>query len=501
MAEDDFEFYKNPPRKTATRTVSNLKKPPVKKSKIKLAFRISSFSLAAILAISGGVAIRKLILKGYIPENFKAKGCYISLDESFNLQNYNASDYDFVLLNLPNWEENISDTLINNLKICHDNKLPIGVCLNPSANSPLQAETEALRLLSITEEANVQLPIIINVNEISSSESALQTIIDTLKKKGIASDRILLSGNEQKLKALPEIFKEYKKYSLSNREQVTATDYVGGNFNTGAIINDVNAYLDQSYMPEEDVQEAVPAISQNDAQCLGVDVSAYQGNIDWVTAQNYIDFAIIRVANFNSSESILDIRCQYNIAECKRLGIPFGLYVFSTSTTKEEANEEWDYLFNQLDKLGVSNNDLVYPIYIDVETTAQEAKLINHDSTMVDTIEVFCQKVEASGFKAGIYINQSMAKLLDYTDPENRLGNYHRWIANYGGNNNYKPFSINELANYQVAEVTVSYDMQQITDRIIIPGIGKSNDPYANETVDCNIDTSGLAFSDHKTLG
>lgn len=504
--EEAYEFYNDVKFKVSKPLPSQINsskviatKPIIKKKKpVKLAFRITALSISTVLAVTGGLAIRKWLLKGYIPDNFKLKGCYMSVDETFKLEKYHQLAYDFVLLNIPNWQEGITNNISNNLKVINDNNIPLGLLLDSNAESNLQAETEALRLLSIIEDKKISLPIIININNIDSKhkEEILATIINTLKAKNILTQQILLGGNEENLKGLSNQFNGYNKYVLSNKEKVT-NDYVGGNFDTG-IINDVNAYLEKSYLPDATISVNENVAVTTDKECLGVDVSAYQGKIDWEIAKDYINFAIIRVANFQATESYLDSKCQYNISECKRLGIPFGIYFFSTATDSSKAKEECHYLLNQLNQMGITANDMTYPIYIDIETKAQEEKLINHDQTMIDTIKTFGTFVTANGFNAGIYINQSMAKLLDYTDQHGTLAHYHRWIANYGSNNGYKPFGINQLDQYNQAEVTVPYHMHQITDQIVIPGIGKETDQYANATVDFNIDTSRLAFQTDK---
>ena len=65
----------------------------------------------------------------------------------------------------------------------------------------------------------------------------------------------------------------------------------------------------------------------------GFDVSAHQGNINWTTVKSQIDFAIIRCGYGGNSTSQDDSKWAYNVSECERLGIPYGVYLNSYATT------------------------------------------------------------------------------------------------------------------------------------------------------------------------
>ena len=473
-----------------TKDHSNKKKSRYKKE-FKTFIKITSISTGVVLAITGGLAVKKWVLKSYIPENFKAKGCYMSIDKTFNLSSYQKEDYDFVLLNIPDWQKGINTQIDDNLRIINDNNIPLGLFLDSKAQTMLQGETEVLRLLSIVEDKKIDLPIIVNISNLDSDKriDILKTIINKLTEKEISADKILIGGNEEDLNNLNADFNNYNKYVLSKKEKIMNNEYVGGNIDTG-IIKNLNAYLDESYINNS-------SSVHPEKECIGVDVSSYQGKIDWEEAKNHIDFAFIRLANFQAEEIYLDSKCQFNISECKRLGLPFGIYYFSTATNPTQVKEESLYLLNQLKQMGIKPNDLIYPIYIDIETKTQEELLVNSDKIMVDTIKTFSDIMENNGFIPGIYINESMAKLLDHTDTQ-RILTYNRWIANYGNNNGYKPFKLVDLAAYEKVNLTVSNNIHQITNQSVVPGIGKHHDSYANETVDLNIDRDQLAFKNTK---
>lgn len=97
-----------------------------------------------------------------------------------------------------------------------------------------------------------------------------------------------------------------------------------------------------------------------------IDVSEWQGEIDWEAAKNAgVEGAIIRISyGWNNGFDKYALR---NISECKRLGIPFGIYSYSYSYDKATATAEGADIVNLLRQAGVSPGDLGYPVFYDLE--------------------------------------------------------------------------------------------------------------------------------------
>lgn len=72
----------------------------------------------------------------------------------------------------------------------------------------------------------------------------------------------------------------------------------------------------------------------------GIDVSKFQGLIDWQEVKKHIDFAIIRCGYGSNLESQDDPYFKRNADECTRLKIPFGVYLYSYATNEREALSE-----------------------------------------------------------------------------------------------------------------------------------------------------------------
>ena len=97
-----------------------------------------------------------------------------------------------------------------------------------------------------------------------------------------------------------------------------------------------------------------------------IDVSSWQGDIDWAKAKaDGVEGAIIRLGYGWGNHA--DAKAQRNINECKRLGIPFGIYWYSYAYDANCARAEGNDVAAKLRQMGVSPNDLKYPVYYDLE--------------------------------------------------------------------------------------------------------------------------------------
>ena len=104
----------------------------------------------------------------------------------------------------------------------------------------------------------------------------------------------------------------------------------------------------------------------------GVDVSAFQGDIDWKkVARSGIDFAIIRLGyrGYGSGKLVEDEYAKKNLAGATEAGLPIGAYFFSQALSMDEANQEIEYMLNIL-----GDYRLDMPIILDWEIPASDAR-------------------------------------------------------------------------------------------------------------------------------
>lgn len=162
----------------------------------------------------------------------------------------------------------------------------------------------------------------------------------------------------------------------------------------------------------------------------GIDVSKYQGVIDWnLVAQDGVEFAFIRVGNrgYGSNGTLReDERFDANIQEAQAAGIKVGVYFYSQAITEEELLEEVDLVLNKIEPYNIE-----CPVVYDVEkVTADGGGRMNYLSPEERTrmTLLFCQAIENAGYKPMIYHNTEMGALMLDLVP---LEGYDKWFAAY----------------------------------------------------------------------
>ena len=166
----------------------------------------------------------------------------------------------------------------------------------------------------------------------------------------------------------------------------------------------------------------------------GIDVSFYQGRIDWAkVANDGVSFAIIRCGyrTYGTGELGVDERFEENIRGALANGIEVGVYFFSQALNVTEAREELNYVLSL-----IRGYNITLPVVFDWEqVTAYGSRTRTPDWPVVtDCIVAFCDGVAAAGYKPMTYFNPSMAYLhLDMP----RLERYPKWLANYVDVTNY----------------------------------------------------------------
>ena len=183
----------------------------------------------------------------------------------------------------------------------------------------------------------------------------------------------------------------------------------------------------------------------------GIDVSAWQGTIDWAAvARSGVEFAIIRVANRGwglPGTLMTDSTYKQNIQGAKANGIKVGAYIYSQAITEAEGREEARYLMNLL-----SGYSMDLPLVIDYEYAGSYGRLYNANLTKAQATAIcnaFCDEVESKGYQSMVYANESMlSDHMNWSD----LGRV--WMA-----------------AWRTASGEVNYEFWQFSDAGRIPGI------------------------------
>ena len=187
---------------------------------------------------------------------------------------------------------------------------------------------------------------------------------------------------------------------------------------------------------------------------LGIDVSKWNGNIDWTAVKaSGVDYVIIRVGYRGSTAGALidDSRFVANINGAKGAGLKVGVYFVTQAINDVEAVYEASMVLDR-----IKGYSLELPVFLDVEPSGGRGDRIDK-ATRTSVIIAFCETIRSAGYAAGVYANKSW---LDTKMNAAQLSNYKIWVAHYSS----------------VCGYTGRYDMWQYSDKGTIPGISGSVD-------------------------
>lgn len=188
----------------------------------------------------------------------------------------------------------------------------------------------------------------------------------------------------------------------------------------------------------------------------GIDVSEYQGKIDWArVAADGVDFAMIRAGyrGYSLGKLTEDSCFRYNIENALANGLDVGIYFFSQAVSVEEALEEFDFMMELID-----GYEIRFPIVFDWEPISiKGARTYTYDIKVVDAcVAAFCDAVAQAGYTPMTYFNPAMAYLKhDMT----LLDGYAAWLANYADIPNY-------IYDYQMWQYSSSGSVDGINARV-----------------------------------
>ena len=183
---------------------------------------------------------------------------------------------------------------------------------------------------------------------------------------------------------------------------------------------------------------------------MGIDVSKWNGNIDWNAVKNSgVSYVIIRCGYRGSSTGVLveDPKFRSNIKGAQAAGLKVGVYFFSQAVNEVEAVEEASMALSL-----VSGYGLNYPIFLDVESSGGRGDGVSKE-TRTAVCNAFCQTIQNSGYSAGVYANKTW-----FTEKINTssLTGYKIWLAQYASTPTY---------------TATRYDMWQYSSKGHVSGI------------------------------
>ena len=161
----------------------------------------------------------------------------------------------------------------------------------------------------------------------------------------------------------------------------------------------------------------------------GIDVSTFQGDINWKKVKNAgMEFAIIRLGfrGYESGKIVLDSKFEDNIEGSLDVGLDTGVYFFTEALNEEEAVEEAEFVIENLKDYKIN-----MPVVIDVEESANTEKTRTKDLTAdqrTKNVIAFCEKIKEAGYDVMIYGNLKSFMIMMNIE---ELEGYDKWFAYY----------------------------------------------------------------------
>lgn len=269
-------------------------------------------------------------------------------------------------------------------------------------------------------------------------------IIDTEHKKN--EDDTYVKGSDER--TAEELKEEIKKSMEEGKGTISLLREL---FPENVVVYQSNKYL---FLPIYDnlannniLQENIKVLPDGEIQYQengkiisekGIDVSKYQGEIDWEkVAADGVKFAFIRVGfrGYGTGAIVLDENFEANIKGATAAGIKVGVYFFSQAINTKEAVEEAEFVLEH-----IKGYQLDYPVVFDTED------IVNEDSrteglTPEELTEItiaFCEAIKDADYTPMIYANLRWFTMsLDLT----KLEEYEKWYAYYDSQM-YFPYKI-----------------------------------------------------------
>lgn len=204
----------------------------------------------------------------------------------------------------------------------------------------------------------------------------------------------------------------------------------------------------------------VHAVSASGAIAQGVDVSKYNGAINWgQVAASGMQFAFIKVG---STKSGIDPNFASNITNAQAAGLKTGVYIYSYATTPQAAQEEANLVLQWIDGYTVN-----YPIVFDIEDSCHKNL---SEQELISIINAFCFTIDAAGYYPVVYSYKNMfiSKL--------SICGWDKWVAQYSANCEYNnnvcfwQYSSSGSVNGFSSRVDVNYQYKDYSNLIIAEG-------------------------------
>ena len=230
----------------------------------------------------------------------------------------------------------------------------------------------------------------------------------------------------------------------------------------------------------------------------GIDVSEFQGKIDWEKVKNDgIEFAILRCGYGMDFSNQDDVEYERNANECERLGIPYGVYLMSYANTVEKARSEAKHVLRLIEGRKISLG-----VWHDIEDNGTSGAI--NKETLTNIINTFCNTIKNAGYKVGVYANLNW---LENKIEKTIKDNYDIWVAQYYSKCEYEGKYImwQHTSSGKVNGISTNVDMNILYEDLPVINnndnnnsktnnseIVKSLQKALNQDYNCGLDVDGI---------
>ena len=173
-------------------------------------------------------------------------------------------------------------------------------------------------------------------------------------------------------------------------------------------------------------------ISVFNVSAVVIDVSSHDGLIDWNRIEEHVECVIIRIGYGNDIEGQDDKQAIHNMNECERLGIPYGVYIYSYALTSDEVTSEINHTLRML-----QGRSPVRGVWFDMEDAdgykeSNGLDVYKDGELLTDFCIQFIEAMDKEGYTTGVYANYNYYKnVLNLERLANTRG-FNMWLAHWG---------------------------------------------------------------------
>ncbi len=442
-----------------------------------------------------------------------------------NMITNQVTEGNFVLLNIGNHNTDGVYFLNKKLEYCNNNNIDVGLIVTPNSTTLIDVYLDLEFVKEVLTNYSITYPVYLDVdcfldrddltlieantlieaflkkaqenhiyigiygkqeNMLEEYNSYHQFVTDDQSSKTIFQEGQLLYANADLKKTIAN--GEYHNSSLFQEDEYliykedTSLKKISQEY--GISINDLRKY-NHLYFPMQQPKEGqmlyIPSanyqenrhVNSKQATNLGIDVSLWQGEINWQEVET--NFAIIQVRDFINDQN--DPMFQKNVSGCLENQIPMGFYAFSRATTLEGIQEEARYMVEQLKGIPTT-----YPVYLDLETDFWNSLSNTEELKVQDTLytkeqsktfitsflQIWEYELLKNGFVPGIYCNQSLYQNLNQVT-DGYLDHFSCWVA--GGKYYDQEMNITSLEDLSSIPNEEKVRMKQVSSKGKMTGI------------------------------